>query len=32
MKGKFYIDTAKNNGTVVSVALPIIEKEQTNFL
>ncbi|MBU3010772.1 tetratricopeptide repeat protein [Polaribacter vadi] len=32
MKGKFKIDSSKNNGTQISVELPVLEKEEPNLV
>ena len=32
MKGKFHIESSKNNGTKIKVQLPVIEKEQPNLV
>ena len=32
MKGSFYIDSSTNNGTKISVELPILEKEEPNYV
>lgn len=32
MKGKFHIDSSSNNGTKISVEIPVVEKEEPNFV
>ncbi|MEO9572172.1 MAG: ATP-binding protein [Polaribacter sp.] len=32
MQGDFFIDSVKNNGTVINVLLPILEKEEINLV
>lgn len=32
MNGKFHIDSSSNNGTKISVEIPVVEKEEPNFV